>query len=460
MKARIAFLILAAWTHYSAALQFEGSIPPRQVTDRIIVKYHPTPTYGNAIAFIKQGATRGSFAVAAGKERDIVDLGASVNVGDARVLAEELAIDPQIDFAEPDYIMQTMQVPSDTRYNEQWHYYETIAGINLPSAWNITTGSSDVIVGVVDTGVVYHADLKDNLVQGYDFISHPWVANDGDGRDDNPYDAGDGITQIGACGTYNGQPVPGHPTTSSWHGTHVAGTIAAVSNNSKGVSGVAWNTKLMPLRALGRCGGYTSDVVDAMLWAAGFSVYGIAPNPTPVKVINLSLGGSAPSCPKLYQDAINKLHGAGVTVIVAAGNETRNAALASPANCGNVITVAAMDRDGDRSWYSNFGDDVDITAPGGDTLINGNGILSTSNNGLRSPTTDTYKYHQGTSMATPHVSGVAALVYAVNPDLSAQRVIEILQESARSFPPGSCTPQLCGSGVLDAAASVLNASDE
>ena len=460
MKAGIAFLMLAAWTSYSAAQQFEGVIPPRQVTDRIIVKYHPTPTYGNAMAFIKQGATQGAFSVAAGKKRDIIDLGASVKVEDARILAESLTIDPQIDFAEPDYIMQAMQIPTDTLYSEQWHYYETIAGINLPSAWNITTGSSDIIVGVVDTGVINHSDLGSNLVDGYDFISHPWIANDGDGRDDNPLDSGDAITQIGICGTHNGTPVPSQPTESSWHGTHVAGTIAAASNNSEGVSGVAWKTKIMPLRALGRCGGYSSDIVDAMLWAAGFPVHGIELNPTPVKIINLSLGGSAPGCPQIYQEAINKLYNAGITVVVAAGNEARDASLAAPANCENAVTVAAMDRDGNRSWYSNYGDDVDIVAPGGNTLIPGNGILSTSNNGSHSATTDTYEYLQGTSMATPHVAGVAALVYAVNPGLSAQRVIEILLESVRSFPPGSCNSQLCGAGVLDATAAVLNANDE
>ena len=430
------------------------------MTDRIIVKYHPTPTYGNAMAFIKQGATQGSFSVAAGKERDILDLGASVNVDDAKVLADGLSIDPQIDFAEPDYIMQAMQIPTDTRYNEQWHYYEPTAGINLPSAWNITTGSSDIIVGVIDSGILRHADLQANLVSGYDFISHPWIANDGDGRDDNPVDSGDGITEIGSCGTYRGRPVPSRPIPSSWHGTHVAGTIAAMSNNSKGVSGVAWNTKIMPLRALGRCGGYTSDIVDAMLWAGGFPVYGTPPNPTPVKVINMSLGGSALSCPRNYQDAINKLHSAGITIVVAAGNETRNAALAAPANCDNVITVAAMDRDGYRTDYSNYGSSVDIMAPGGDVDEAGDGVLSTSNNGTQSPTTDTYKYYQGTSMASPHVAGVAALVYAVNPNLSAQRVIEIILESARAFPPGNCTPELCGEGVVDAAASVRNASDE
>lgn len=461
MTARIAlFLTLAGLSCLSVAQQVEGTIPPRQVTDRIIVKYHPTPTYGNAIAFIKQGATQGSFGVAAGKQKDIVDLGSSVHIDDAILLANSLNIDPQIDFAEPDLIMQVMQTPTDTRYNEQWHYYDPNTGINLPAAWDITIGSSDIIVGVVDTGVIRHVDLQANLVDGYDFISHPWIANDGDGRDNNPLDPGDGITQIGACGSVNGRPVPDRPLDSSWHGTHVSGTIAASSNNARGVTGVAWNAKVMPLRALGRCGGYSSDIVDAMLWAAGFDVYGVPANPNPVKVINLSLGGSSPTCPKLYQDAFDKLAAANVSVVVAAGNESRNASLATPANCNNVITVAAMDRGGDRSWYSNYGDAVDITAPGGETLRLSNGILSTSNSGATSPTGDIYEYYQGTSMATPHVAGVLALLYSLKRNLGAARAAQILMESARAFPAGNCNNRLCGAGLLDAGASVLNASDE
>ena len=459
MTARIAlFLSLIGFNSLSLAQQIDGNIPPRQVTDRVIVQYHPTPTYGNAMAFIKQGATQGSFGVAAGKDRDILDLESSVKIEDAIVLAKSLNIDPQVDFAEPDYIMQAMQIPTDSRFNEQWNLTSPVSGINAPAAWNITTGSKDIIVGVVDTGIIKHTDLITNIVGGYDFISHPWIANDGDGRDNQPKDPGDGITQIGACGTVKGIPVPSKPIDSSWHGTHVAGTVAALSNNGKGVSGVAWQTKVMPLRALGRCGGYTSDIVDAMLWAAGFEVYGLPLNENPVKVLNLSLGGSATTCPRIYQNAIDKLTKANISIVVAAGNESRDASLATPANCTNVITVGAIDREGNRSWYSNYGSKVDIVAPGGETRILANGILSTSNSGTNAPNVDNYEYYQGTSMATPHAAGVLALIYAVNKTLTAAQAGKILLDSARSFPAGTCNSRICGAGVLDAAAAVRQAA--
>ncbi|AMO54793.1 S8 family peptidase [Endozoicomonas montiporae] len=461
MTARIAlFLSFIGFSSSSLAQKIDGTIPPRLVTDRIIVQYHPVPTYGNAMAFIKQGATNGAFGVAGGKERDILDLESSVKVEDAELLAKSLDIDPQVDFAEPDYIMQAMQIPNDARFNEQWNFTNSESGINAPAAWNITTGSPDIIVGVVDTGVVRHNDLVTNIVDGYDFISHPWIAKDGDGRDNEPKDPGDGITQIGACGTVKGVPVPSKPIESSWHGTHVAGTIAAVSNNNIGVSGVAWNSKIMPLRALGRCGGYMSDIVDAMLWAAGFKVFGLPLNKKPVKILNLSLGGSAKTCPKIYQNAIDKLTKANISIVVAAGNENRDASMATPANCKNVITVGSIDRQGNRSWYSNFGSHVNIAAPGGETLVLSNGILSTSNSGQYTANLDDYEYYQGTSMATPHVTGVLALMYSVNKLLTAVQAAKIIMESARAFPSGSCNHSLCGSGVLDAAAAVRAAQSK
>ena len=462
MIARIAFtLSFIQWFSANAfAQERAGDIDPRQVTDRIIVQYHEEPTFANAMGFIKQGATYGAFGVAAGKQKDILEMDASVDVHDVVTLAKGLEDDPQVKFAEPDYVMQIMQAPNDPRYNEQWHYFEQTAGINLPSAWDVTTGSSDVIIGVVDTGIINHRDIDDNLVQGYDFISHPWIANDGGGRDNNPTDSGDAILSVGACGYSNGQPVPARTSDSSWHGTHVSGTISAETNNASGVSGVAWNSKIMPLRALGRCGGYSSDIVDAMRWAAGLSVYGMPANPTPVKVLNLSLGGYSTSCPQSYQDAINDVVNAGVTVVVAAGNENRDARFSTPANCNNVISVASIDRGGDRSWYSNYGSFVDIAAPGGETRNYGNGVLSTSNSGAKNPAQDNYEYYQGTSMAAPHVAGVAALIYSVNPNITPARLEEIIKDNARSFPAGSCNTQLCGTGIIDAAAAVYDARDE
>lgn len=425
-------------------------------TDRIVVRYHKTPTQGNAMAFIKQGVTHGSFGVAAGKRKDVLEIGANLSIDDVKVLAAGLTDDPQIDYVEPDYFMQTMQVPNDTRYNEQWHYFESTAGINLPSAWDITTGSASVVVGVIDTGIVNHADLQANVISGYDFISNSWIANDGNGRDNNPADPGDSL-QVGQCGSQNGQPVPSQVVSSSWHGSHVSGTIAARSNNNSGVSGIAWGSKILPLRALGRCGGYSSDIIDAMRWAAGLSVHNMTNNPKPAKVLNLSLGGTSYSCPQSYQDAIDEITQAGVTVVVAAGNSNQSAALTTPANCNNVITVASVNRSGNRSWYSNYGSYIDIAAPGGETYILGNGVLSTANSGLTSPSLDSYEYYQGTSMATPHVAGVAALIYSLRPNITPARLKELMENSARAFPSGSsCTTSNCGAGILDAH-SVLQA---
>ena len=418
------------------------------------------PTEGNAMAFIKHGVTHGGFGVAGGKRKDVLEIGANLSIDDVKILAKGLQDDPQVAYAEPDYFMQTMLVPNDSRYNEQWHYFESTAGINLPTAWDITTGSSSVVVGVIDTGILSHADIQPNTLSGYDFISNSWIANDGSARDSDPADPGDSL-QIGDCGSDNGQPVPAQVVSSSWHGTHVAGTIAAASNNSIGVSGVAWGAKILPLRALGRCGGYSSDIVDAMRWGAGLSVHNMPSNPNPAKVLNLSLGGTAYSCPQSYQDAIDEVTAAGVTVVVAAGNSNASASLTAPANCNNVITVGAINRSANRSWYSNYGSFVDIAAPGGETYFQGYGVLSTANTGLTTPSVDSYEYYQGTSMATPHVAGVAALIYSLRPNITPARLKQLMKNTARAFPENStCSTSDCGSGILDATAVLQAVQNE
>ena len=435
-----------------------------QKTDRIIVRYHAQPTEGNAMTYIKQGVTYGGFGVAAGKRKDVFDIGAILHVDDVKTLADGLEYDPQVAYAEPDYIMQKMLVPNDSRYNEQWHYFETTGGINLPAAWDITTGSTSVVVAVIDTGVRNHPDISSKLVPGYDFITNATNAHDGSGRDSNPVDPGDAVSR-GEC-TYPGGPVrPQQSSNSSWHGTHVAGTIAAKSNNGTGVTGISWGSKILPVRVLGICGGYMSDIADAIRWSAGLNVSSVPANTNPAKVINLSLGGSD-SCAQTYQDAINEVTNAGVTVIVAAGNSAQNSASTQPGNCNNVISVAATDRQGDLSYYSNYGSLIDIAAPGGEifitsatdpTLIDGSGVLSLSNSGTDDPSTSIYKYHQGTSMAAPHVAGVVALMYSLRPNITPARVEQLIKEHARSFPWGSsCGASNCGSGILDAA-SVLQA---
>ncbi len=348
-------------------------------------------------------------------------------------------------YAEADLIMQIAATPNDTRYNEQWHYFESTGGLRADQAWDTTTGNGTV-VAVIDTGYRPHVDLDSKILPGYDFIGDLAVANDGNGRDNDASDPGDWTT-AGECGV--GSPA----SNSSWHGTHVAGTIGAESNNGQGVAGVAWGADILPIRVLGKCGGYTSDIADGIVWSAGGSVSGVPANGNPADVLNLSLGGGG-SCPSTTQSAINTARSLGATVVVAAGNSNANAGNYTPASCSGVVTVASTDRNGDRAYYSNYGAVVDVAAPGGDTPSgSANGVLSTLNTGTTTPGSDSYAFYQGTSMATPHVAGAAALLYAVNPTISPDTVETTLKNTARAF-PGTCSQ--CGTGIVDANAAVLD----
>jgi serine protease len=369
-------------------------------------------------------------------------------------IAGKLEALPGVEYAEPDYMMRHYVVPNDPSYPPQWHYYEA-QSINAPPAWDITTGSATVRVAVIDTGITDHPDLAGRWVGGYDFIADVPTANDGNGRDSDPHDPGDWVT-ANMCGP--GEP----PETSSWHGTHVAGTIGAASNNALGVTGINWVSPIVPIRVLGRCGGFTSDIADGMRWSAGLTVSGVPANPNPARVLNLSLGGGG-ACSATYQNAINSINAAGAIVVIAAGNSNANASNHQPGNCNGVVTVAATDRDGNRTFYSNFGAVVEISAPGGETNTNSpspapqNGVLSTLNTGSTTPSTPSYAYYQGTSMAAPHVAGVISLMVSLDPTLNFAQSLALLQSTARAFPSGSsCNTSTCGSGIVDAAAA-LNA---
>ncbi len=412
------------------------------------------------VKFKDQGARRGALAreilqaVSARLGRTLKplrDLGTGAVLVDlekgenrSSILAE-LAARADVEYAEPDLLLQALATPNDTRYYEQWGHFEETGGLNLPGAWDATRGAG-AVVAVLDTGVTAHADLAANLLPGYDMISSAVIANDGNGRDADASDPGD-WTDAGECGA-NQPPVS---QKSSWHGTHVAGILAAVSDNNAGVAGVAGQAGVVPVRVLGKCGGYTSDIADGILWAAGLNVGGAPANPNPAQVINLSLGGSG-SCSRTLQEAIDRARGAGVTVVVAAGNANSDAANSNPANCNGVVAVAAVDRDGGKAYYSNFGSIVDLAAPGGDMRYSPyNGILSPLNSGTTGPAADSYAFYQGTSMAAPHVAGLAALLYSLDPSLSPARVEATLVATARAF-PGTCAG--CGAGIADAAAAV------
>jgi serine protease len=239
----------------------------------------------------------------------------------------------------------------------------------------------------------------------------------------------------------------------------VTGIIAAAGNNGIGVAGVNWVSQIVPVRVLGKCGGFTSDVADGMRWAAGLPVSGVPANPHPAKVLNLSLAGLG-VCSSTYQNAINAVNATGAIIVVAAGNHgvNLNTTTIQPANCNGVIAVAATDRGGDKSFSSNFGATIEISAPGGETVPTlQNGIFSTLNSGSTTPGNSTYGYSAGTSMAAPLVSGVLSLMLSLNQNLNSSQILQALQSSARAFPAGSsCTPSTCGSGILDAG-SALNA---
>jgi serine protease len=287
--------------------------------------------------------------------------------------------------------------------------YGSAGGINAPAARERASGAG-IVVAVIDTGYRPHADLAGQILPGYDFISTASVANDGNGRDADASDPGDAV-RAGECG---GQPAQDQDA--SWHGTHVAGTIAALTNNGGGVAGAAHGAKILPVRVPGKCGGYTSDIADGIIRASGGTVSGVPANAHRARVLNLSLGGA---CGSTTQNAIDSARSRGTVVVVAAGNANVDAGGTTPANCQGVVAVAATNRAGGKASYSNIGSVVDPAAPGGDS---GGYILSTINTGTTAPAGDGYAYYAGTSMATPHVAGTAALMLSKNGALTADEV--------------------------------------
>ncbi len=359
--------------------------------------------------------------------------------------------DPNVEYAQPNFILGIARTPNDPGYPIQWHYFNngsgaglSPGGIGLPDAWDTTIGSRSVVVAVIDTGILpAHADIagSGNLVAGYDMISNTFIANDGDGRDPDPTDPGDAVA-AGECGPGSG------PSPSSWHGTHVAGTVGVgATDNAAGIAGVNWEVSVQAVRVLGKCGGTTADINDAIRWAAGLAVPGVPANATPAKVINMSLGGggSCASSPS-QQAAINDAVAAGSTVVVAAGNSASDAANFRPASCNGVITVAASDFRGHlSSRYSNFGATIEILAPGGDVQRDDNG--DGRPDGVLSMVQGGYAFYNGTSMAAPHVAGAAALLLANDASLTPAQILSNIQSTALPRTAAQC-PQPCGAGLL------------
>ncbi|KRE47545.1 hypothetical protein ASG92_09890 [Arthrobacter sp. Soil736] len=472
-SAGVAALVAGALIAPPASAADDPAVPPAAPrrasstapapTDQFIVKFKDPAAgvpaeraraYGRAAA--KLGAAVKDVRATSSGAR-VLRTDKTLGADDAAKLLASLRADPAVAYAEPDALLQAKAAdPNDTYFQFQWNLSEQPGGMRVTRAWDVTRGSGQV-VAVVDTGITSHIDLNANVLPGYDMIADPDNSRDGDGRDPSPADEGD-WTDIGQC-------APGTPVMdSSWHGTHVAGIIAAVAGNSEGIAGIAPQAKILPVRVLGPCGGRTSDIADAIVWASGAPVAGVPDNANPARVINLSLGGTSPQCSPAFQDAINTATGRGAVVVTAAGNESQPAASSSPGNCQNVINVAASGPSGALAPYSNFGSAVDVTAPGGDmTPLPGGsadsgvpgGILSTLNDGPTTAGPEAYYFAQGTSAAAPHVSAAAALLMAQMGPGATPAAVEARLKSAARPVPGGCPPG-CGAGLADAAAAVLH----
>lgn len=430
-----------------ARVEVSGFVPGMSY-DRFIVKYRDGSAERSSPAAREQALTAAAERSPRGKAvglshlrrmavgADVVRTRSRLDRVEAEALMRQIALDPDVEYVAIDRLNHADLTPNDPSYGQQWGYSGTY-GIRANTAWDVTLGAG-AVVAVLDTGITSHSDLAANVLPGYDFISDVFVANDGNGRDANPADPGDWVA-ANACG------YPHSAANSSWHGTHVAGTVAAVTNNAKGGAGVAPAAKIVPVRVLGKCGGYDSDIADAIVWASGGTVPGVPANANPAEVINMSLGGEG-ACGSVLQNAINGAVGRGTTVVVAAGNSNVDASTQSPSSCGNVITVAATTSSGVRAGFSNHGAAVDIAAPG-------SGILSTLNAGATAPGVETYASYSGTSMAAPHVSGVVALMQAAAATPKTPAQVESLIK-ANVTPFASPQSPSIGPGIVNAGAVV------
>lgn len=467
MKKHLRALALFALVAASSAAFAQSTTVAGQAssTTRLVVKYKDGVARPNTENVkqdrVKALSTRAQQPLTEVKEMAsgalVVKLDQPVSLEQARILALRLAQDPEVAYAAPDVWVKPMSVPNDPWAASQWQsatLAQAFGSARFFEAW-ASSGTTRVTVAVIDTGYVSHSDVSPNEIAGYDFISDPAYAGDGTARDNDPSDVGDYCDAEG--------------TDSSWHGLKVSSQIAAVANNAYGIAGAAArNATVLQIRALGRCGGWMSDVADGVTWAAGGNIAGAPLNGTPARVINLSLGSPAgTTCFAYMQDAIDYANANRAVVVASAGNEGVDG-IGAPANCSGVIAVGAHTRSGDLANYSNRNESVTLTAPGGGSCQTQTGTclseptVSAGNAGTRSPGGEQQAvYFAGTSAAAPHVSAAAALLLAVNGDLTPAQVRSTLVSTARPHASDSfcaANPTKCGAGMLDAQAALSTVS--
>jgi len=423
---------------------------------------------------------------------ELVRSSRKLSASEANALMQQIAADPAVAHVEPDVMMHAVRdiaapavltpkaavtpqtfTPDDPYYAQyQWHFSNATGGANINNAWDLADGSG-ITVAVLDTGITQHPDIDLSLADaGYDFISDAFVSGrDTDDRVPGGWDRGDWTTGDEYLASNGGcVDASNPPEDSSWHGTHVSGTVAELTDNGVGMAGVAHNAKVLPVRVLGHCGGYTADIADAIVWASGGHVDGVPDNPNPAQVINMSLGGGG-SCTAstVTGQAIAGAISRGTTVVVAAGNSNADVSQFSPASCPGVIAVASNGIAGKRAFYSNYGSGITISAPGGGvypndgssgTPINDGFVWSAINAGTTTPGNTTYGGMAGTSQASPHVAGTVALILSATKEAglttpTPDTIRSLLTTTARPFPTAPDQP--VGAGIVNAYAAVNKA---